>query len=244
MRLRLKLRQVGAKDLPPSLSQGLRRKTLQREPIFCRIEGRHTLLWGFHMTTIVGNDEELDAAIARLHEPEAFAQFCALNQDFLNSDAAQFEQRVPPERVQVINKLYGVIKLYAPDYFDLLLPFCTAIGELSDELFEPILHSGLRHAMRVELKCDQPELSINDLCLQIVLALFTQVQHYIAQFNDDYDALRKHQPSAEESRWLARYYLAYMILSHHTDPAMWTYRQVCNGMLMMCDKIVRAAPEN
>ena len=107
--------------------------------------------------------------------------------------------------------------------------------------------------MRVELKCDQPELSINDLCLQIVLALFTQVQHYIAQFNDDYDALRKHQPSAEESRWLARYYLAYMILSHHTDPAMWdqvgasngkTYRQVCNGMLMMCDKIVRAAPEN
>ncbi len=205
------------------------------------------------MPTIISNAEELAAAIARMHEPEAFAQFCALNQDFLNADEAQFAQLVPPERARAVNTLYGVIKQYAPDYFKLLQPFCTSLGQLSDELFEPVLHSGLRHASRAELKCENLELSINDLCLQIVLALFGQASKYFDQFKGDYDAMRKHQPSAEESRWLARYYLAYMILSHHTDPAMWdqvgasngkTYRQVCNGMLMMCDKIVRAAPEN
>ena len=204
--------------------------------------------------TNVSNDEELAAAIARLHEPEAFAQFCALNQAFLNADAAQFEQRVPKERVKTVNALYGVIKHYAPKYFDLLLPFCTAIGELSDELFAPILHSGFRHATRTELECDQPELSINDLCLQIVLSLFEQAQRYFAQFGSDAKAAKEHQPSPEESRWLVRYYLAYMIISHYTDPAIWdkigasngkTYRQICNGMLMMCQgKIARAAPEN
>ena len=50
------------------------------------------------MPTIISNAEELAAAIACMHEPEAFAQFCVLNQDFLNADEAQFAQLVPPER--------------------------------------------------------------------------------------------------------------------------------------------------
>ena len=195
-----------------------------------------------HMS--IGSDEELAAAIASLHQPESFVEFCKLNQEFLTNDAAGFAELKDEKRKKEVNIIYGILKQHAPEYCDMLVPFCNTLGRLDADLFQPVLHSVLLYTRLCEAQDDNIEQARNNIFLQIVLALFEKVRRdYVAQFDDDIQALVQHQPSKEESAWLARYSLAYIIISHFTAPAIWdrpiaegskSYRHFFDGMFLTC----------
>ncbi len=192
----------------------------------------------------VSSDEELAAAIASLHQPESFVEFCKLNQEFLTNDAADFAELNDEKRKKEVSIIYGILKQHAPEYYDMLLPFCNTLGRLDADLFQPVLHSVLHYARLCETQSDNLEQARNTIFQQIVLALFEKVRRdFVAKFNDDFQAIEQYQPSAEESVWLARYCLAYIIISHFTDPAIWdrpiaegskSYRHFFDGMFLTC----------
>ena len=164
------------------------------------------------------------------------------NREFIDAEQ-DYLSLVSPRRRKKVNALYDLLQQSAPDLFKLFQPFRPSLGLLEKKLFQSVLDKAELLRMCEEQQSDQITEVRNALCLQFVLVFFEKVRCYFAQFVSNPEALELHQPSAEEKRWLTRFCLAYIFVSHDTDSAIWdetateggkSYRIIFNIAFLQC----------
>ncbi len=169
-------------------------------------------------------EQKLNELIAQFHEPQYFIPFCNKYEPFLNSEIDQFTKLVPAERVKDVSRIYCALKLYAPKYLEGLRPFCTALGLLDDEFFQPLLYRTLSlQTAGVHKQKKQVQKESNILCLEILIALYNQARQTIrvASTNDFAEFMAQYKPSADDLLWLERFSVAYIIIGHFADQTLW-----------------------
>lgn len=167
------------------------------------------------------DSDKLSAQVDSYHEDKKFALFLSSLQDFLDADAASFDQRVPPKRALRVKKVYKLLKEKDPKGYKLLKPFRTVMGEIDDYNF---VHSIEYYAklMAAEPKGSPawPELC-TEFCINFVEAIFYQIEPLINRFQSS-EEIEQNPPLPKECVWLGRFNLAYIVLSHYTDRELWS----------------------
>lgn len=145
-------------------------------------------------------------------------------QDFLKKDAERFDIEVAPKRAKQVRRWYKRLKAFDPILQRKLLPFRTALGVLSDEIWQDNLAIApweqiLEHPS--ELK---PSAALRaQCCMLVVRAIFTQAEelHLIPEeYNFDY--LTTKRMSEAEYAWYDRGPGAYLLLLGEDEGKDWT----------------------
>lgn len=154
------------------------------------------------------------------HFPESIKSY----QDFLTKDAERFDIEVDPKRAKQVRRWYKRLKAFDPILQRKLLPFRTALGVLSDEIWQDNLAIApweqiLEHPN--ELK---PSAALRaQCCMLVVRAIFTQAEelHLIPEeYNFDYLCTKR--LSAAEEAWYQRGPGAYLLLLGEDEGKDWT----------------------
>ena len=145
---------------------------------------------------------------------------------FFQEDAAQFERKVPSDRIIQVKRIFKLIKELDPPAFKLLKSMRTAIG-LLDESFRANLHQNIKE-IRVDLKADQLSASAAHALIYLMvldplrltyLKSLQQLQEGESNLKPNYPKLLAQDPQG--CYWLCCFISAYIILVPDCDPAHW-----------------------
>lgn len=161
-----------------------------------------------------------------LNVPE-FAEHRAKCLAFFQEDAAEFERKVPSDRIIQVKRIFKLIKEIDPQAFKLLKQMRTAIG-LLDAPYIEALHQNLK-VIRSELQLGN--FTANAVHALIYLMVLDPLRltyvNYLLQLQDKegnlvsgYEKLVEQDPQA--SYWLNCFVNSYPILLSDCDPAHWS----------------------
>ena len=115
-----------------------------------------------------------------LNVPE-FAEHRARCLAFFQEDAAQFESKVPSDRIPQVKRIFKLIKELDPQAFKLLKQMRTAVG-LLEEPFRSGLHQSLKE---IQSSFQTSEITANAAHALIYLIFLTIFQHIYFNFLPD-----------------------------------------------------------
>ena len=170
-------------------------------------------------------DDLQDLILQALNAPD-FSERRAQCLAFFQEDAAQFERKVPSDRIIQVKRIFKLIKEIDLPAFKLLKSMRTAIG-LLDAPYRDNLHENIKY-IRAELKAGELTASAaHSLIYLMVLDQFRLTYlKYILQLPDkeaniisSYEKLVEQDPQAYY--WLNCFVNSYPILLSDCDPAHW-----------------------
>lgn len=180
------------------------------------------------MTDLQNQDSSIDfqnLVQQALNVPE-FAEHRAKCLAFFQEDAAEFERKVPSDRIPQVKRIFKLIKEIDPQAFKLLKQMRTAVG-LLEEPFRSGLHQSLKE---IRSSLQTSEITDNAAHALIYFIFLTIFQHIYFDFlpdieNDkgepDQRYIDQLKQNPQTNYWMRCFVSAYLILVPDCDPAHW-----------------------
>ena len=146
---------------------------------------------------------------------------------FFQEDAAQFESKVPSDRIPQVKRIFKLIKEIDPQAFKLLKQMRTAVG-LLEEPFRSGLHQSLKE---IQSSFQTSEITANAAHALIYLIFLTIFQHIYFNFlpdieNDtgepDQRYIDQLKQNPQTNYWMRCFVSAYLILVPDCDQSHWS----------------------
>lgn len=180
------------------------------------------------MTDLQNQDSATDfqALVQQTLNVPEFAEHRARCLAFFQEDAAQFEIKVPSDRIPQVKRIFKLIKEIDPQAFKLLKQMRTAVG-LLEEPFRSGLHQSLKE---IRSSLQTSEITANAAHALIYFIFLTIFQHIYFDFlpdieNDkgepDQRYIDQLKQNPQTNYWMRCFISAYLILVPDCDQSHW-----------------------
>ena len=180
------------------------------------------------MTDLQNQDSDTDSQelLQKILNNPDLAEFRAKFRDFFKYDAAQFERKVPSDRIIQVKRIFKLLKEIDPQAFKLLKQMRTAVG-LIDESSRSDLHQFLKE-IGSGLKTSEITANVAHALIYFVfLTIFENhhlnflpaIENVADQGSQEY--LDQLEQNPQSNYWIRCFVSAYLILVPDCDPVHW-----------------------